>query len=133
MRIEMTVKVLRTGEEHLEENHIDDSADPEVYAQSLIDGFNRTLRSHESVRELLGVRIIDGSNAHTHDWAKQNLITVINNRGNYDVMKCSRCGITGKRFGIGHGVTVDHAYKTKVYGTCEGALAQREKLRKKKS
>ena len=35
-----------------------------------------------------------------HDWSKQNLITVSKARKSYDILKCTKCGIEGKRLNV---------------------------------
>jgi hypothetical protein len=41
--------------------------------------------------------------AKEHLWEKQNLVTVASagKVGMHDIYKCKKCGITGKRFGVG--------------------------------
>lgn len=36
-----------------------------------------------------------------HNWEKQNLVTLFNNSGQYDIYKCRDCGITGKSQSLG--------------------------------
>lgn len=81
----------------------------------------------EESRELMDVIIIDESAKPKElDWHKTNLVTVIGRSGIYDEMKCSVCGITGKRHGLGD-VTRDNKYKAKVYGDCPGTFRKIEK------
>ena len=37
-----------------------------------------------------------------HKWEKKNLITIVDSKGNYDILKCKKCGIEGisKTIGI---------------------------------
>lgn len=35
-----------------------------------------------------------------HLWVKQNLVTIVKARKNYDIMKCAACGIEGKTVGL---------------------------------
>lgn len=130
MIIKMIVKKVSTGYQFSETYTIDDSTDPTDYANSLIDSFNRTLRVDESPRELVSVEVTKLSSVvgHNHDWEKQNLITIVKSGNAYDIMKCSRCNVTGKRYGIGGEVRRDSKYKAKIYNTCESAINQIEKL-----
>lgn len=132
MKIKMEVKNLNTDYTWKETYDIESNIDPKLYAEQLIANFNATLRPNESPRELVGVEIIESNSEviHQHDWSKQNLATLKNRNGYYDAMKCSRCGVTGKRYGIGSGVVRDSKYKAKCYGTCEGAIKQLERLKK---
>lgn len=94
------------------------------------NNFNATLRAAESPRELISVEIVDSESSliHEHTWGKENLVTIIKGGSSYDIMKCSRCGITGKRYGF-NGVQIDSKYKAKIYATCESAIKQINKLR----
>ncbi len=42
------------------------------------------------------MRILDINNS-PHDWEKQNLMTIPDKNGSYDLMLCKSCGIKGKR------------------------------------
>jgi hypothetical protein len=42
-----------------------------------------------------------------HDFIKQNLVTIMDKSGLYDIYKCSNCGLTGKCHGLGQYVEVD--------------------------
>lgn len=104
-------------------------------ANRMIERFNATLRPYEKPRTLLSVAFGEGDSEETkpmrvrHQWEKTNLITVKGRGGNYyDEMRCSNCGITGKRYGLG-GVTPDSQYKAKAFLSCDTAkalLAKRE-------
>ena len=38
--------------------------------------------------------------AFGHEWYKLNLVTLKDNKGLYDLMKCKNCGIKGKRYSL---------------------------------
>ncbi len=62
------------------------------------------------------------SNKHElHDFAKQNLFTPKDNNGLYDVFKCSKCGVYGKRYTLDGDIIRDRQYKAKVYEYCDTA------------
>lgn len=133
MKINMKVKMVKTGMVFDEEYDIENNLEPSEYAQNLINNFNNTLRTGESPRELLSVKVIDESPIQTeHHWEKQNLVTIMGRNGAYDNLKCIRCGITARRYGFNH-ILRDKKYKAKIYDTCEGALYQLEKNRKRKN
>ena len=68
-----------------------------------------------------------------HQWGKTNLFTVIPNSGAlYDIMKCSECGITGKRHGLNETINRDRQYKPKVYQYCNTAKAHLAKKESRK-
>lgn len=100
-------------------------ADIETWARALIQEFNNTLRTHETARTLNSVTIREKPNQaapESHDWHKTNAVTISDRHGVYDRMKCERCGITGKRFGLVN-VRLDSEFKARAFETCNGALA----------
>ena len=103
----MKTKIVKTGYVFEEKYEITDEEEPKEYAQNLIDTYNATLRPHESPRELVSVLVskeeIKGKTEHK--WEKQNLVTIKRSGRMYDIYKCTCCGITGKRYGIGGGDT----------------------------
>jgi hypothetical protein len=105
--------------------------DIEAWCRRLVQRFNETLRPHEKVRTVDKVEMTEDSAPVVlrHDWHKTNAITISDRHGTYDRMRCDRCGITGKRFGL-HTVLRDRAFRAKAFETCTGAqalLAKRER------
>ena len=47
----------------------------------------------------------------------------------YDGMYCVRCGITGKRFGLGSHIKIDSKYKKKAFLKCNTAKEELDKQR----
>lgn len=45
-----------------------------------------------------------------HNFSKVNLVTIIKGRKNYDILKCSKCGVEGKRFGFSEELTISNKY-----------------------
>ncbi len=124
--------------EEFDKPGVTDQASAEAAAQGLIDFFNDTLREGERRRVLLKVvylgrngegnaRKLSSAQREEHDWHKQSLIT---ERGGYDRMECSKCGITGRRYGFGNvGIRRESAFKAKGFAYCDTArvlLARRE-------
>ena len=60
-----------------------------------------------------------------HNWEKQNWFTEKNKHGSHDILKCSRCGITAKRYGIEWPPTIDYKYRAKKYIVCLGTESER--------
>lgn len=93
------------------------------YLTDMIDRFNNTLRPKESAREILEVWEEDFGTDVTpnipHEWEKTNLVTQSNRGRMYDTYKCTRCGITGKRFGLSEIVTRDSKYNANKYNFCQ--------------
>jgi hypothetical protein len=50
---------------------------------------------------LLRVEVKPNNKLLKHVWEKTNLVTVMKGRVSYDTYQCERCGMTGKRFGLG--------------------------------
>lgn len=118
-RIEIEVR--NVGSDTTWREQYDCSDDPQKWAKELIDRFNATLQPMEKPRELVGVEVLDeaiGSGKHV--WRKENLMTIVRGSRSYDKMRCEKCGITGKRFGLGQGVIRDRKYQAKKYEKCRG-------------
>jgi len=62
--------------------------------------FNNTLRPHECARELLDARIVGEGKGSVHAYSKQNLYTLSDHRGHFDLVKCTRCGVVARRYGV---------------------------------
>lgn len=129
MKINMSVKVIETNKVFDETYDIPNDSNPTEWANELVNQFNTTLRPKESPRELVSVSIVEkiSTAKHNHEWEKQNLFTNTRNGSSYDTMRCSRCGISAKRYGLDR-VVRDAKYKAKVYDTCEGSIEQLQKL-----
>jgi hypothetical protein len=117
-KIEIEVKQVGSNTTWKEEYVINDS-DPIEWAKNTIDKFNSTLNPHESPRELVGVEVLDELEKNNqHNWSKTNLITIVRGSSVYDTMKCEKCGISGKRYGLDGWVIRDSKYKAKKYDKC---------------
>jgi hypothetical protein len=55
-----------------------------------------------------------------HDFQKKNLVTISDRTGHYDLLKCSKCGIEGKRFGLGQMLTLTKDYSENIIKNCDG-------------
>ncbi len=110
-----------------DEEYRRDEDDAQAIAQGIIDNWNRTLRPHEKARELVRVELIsDKADPIAHQWEKQNTITIKDSLGLYDVYKCQRCKITGKRFGLSQDIKLDSAYRAKYHNNCGEVLKRRK-------
>jgi len=117
------------------EEYDKNAEDAQVEAERIVKYFNSTLSHGEKPRTLLAVEILDKHTVKEHTWKKQNLVTVADKRrGFHDIVKCARCGITGKRFGFDADVVLDPEYcRAKVYRRCDTAkLHLAKKAAKKK-
>lgn len=94
---------------------------PEEIVGRILDFFNSTLRPNELPRRLVRIVSSEGEPAPhiiPHAWEKQNLVTIIDKHGSYDKMKCTVCGIMGKRFGLGPEVQRDLKYCHPAHASC---------------
>lgn len=103
------------------EDYTIDHNDPAEWAAETIDRFNRSRKPGEKIRKLIGVTVLDpdGQPRPEHNWEKSNLATIVRGKQNYDTVKCTNCGITGKRFGLSSGIKIDSKYRAKKYEFCK--------------
>ena len=47
-----------------------------------------------------------------HDFSKVNMTTIIHRGRSYDILKCLKCGMEGKRFGISENLTILNKYSS---------------------
>lgn len=128
------IRVCNKGETKYpwEEDYDIDTKDPQAWAEDTIKRFNSALRPGERERYLLNVEVIDEYSVKDHTWEKQNLVTVAKAGEYYDILKCGRCGITARRFGINQ-IVLDWQFKgAKVYQRCDTSLAHLKKKRREK-
>ncbi|WP_313258191.1 hypothetical protein [Lacrimispora sp.] len=99
----MQTKIIQSGHVIEETYEIDNSVSEKVYAENLINNYNSTLWPTESPRELLSVIVIEENEESRKErsWEKQNLVTIRRAGQLYDTYKCTCCGITAKRYGVG--------------------------------
>lgn len=123
-KIRITVRNVNRGDswtEDFDKAGIGDNGNlmqAEDWAFQLIQSFNRTCRPGESERVLLKTEVVGISTEH--DWFKRTDGMSTSFRGRMaDIMECSKCGITGKRFGLGHaGIKRDAKYRSRRYSFC---------------
>ena len=111
------------------EEYSENITNADVWAKRTIDHFNATLRPGERPRMLLAVDIIESGNEKLHEWSKLTVGMSVQFRGQTcDLMRCKKCGITGKRFGLKSSITVDSKYRKKVFRECDSALKELKRL-----
>lgn len=131
MRFKITICKKDDTEQSWEEIYDENIEDPQTWAKETIERFNSYLRPGEKERVLLSVEIIDNHSIQNHAWKKQNLMTIAKSGNYYDVLKCGRCGITAKRYGVDR-IKFDPKYKAKVYLRCDTSLAHLKKLKEQR-
>lgn len=97
------------------------------WALDTIERFNDTLRAGEAPRRLMNVEVLEADTVKDHDWRKTNMVTIMEGSSMYDTYECSRCRITGKRFGLSDGIRRDARYKAAVYMRCDTSMKKRGK------
>lgn len=106
--------------------------DPQAWADKTIAWFNDTRSKKEPKRKLLAVELIDETSRKEHTWKKTNVFTIMNRGGcSYDTYRCTECGITAKRFGIGGSPVLNSRYaRAKVFLRCDTSKNHLEALGK---
>jgi|GEM_PF-2363355 len=119
----------------VQEEHLDgEGVDAEDAGRRLVDGFNDTLRPGEHPRVFVSAEPFPGDDRpRKHDWEKVNLVTLEERRGccgsrTYDRMECTRCGVTGRRYGVGPCVRLDRRHAK--WENCNEAM-DRKRRRKR--
>jgi len=100
------------------EEYDKDVADPHKWALNTIANFNASLRSGERPRTVVDVIILGESENYEHTWEKSNLVTIVKGGRMYDTARCTRCGVTGKRYSLSGTVTLDPKFKAAKYAQC---------------
>ena len=126
MKYEIEVSSTKSGQEHqhwtedYDDRAVTTQAEAEAKGKYWVDYYNSTLRSGEAPRKFISAKLSGGSEAHT--WDKRGLVTVCKGGLSYDTMRCTACGITGKRYGLGQGGVVIDKKFAKKYPKCPGKL-----------
>ena len=108
------------------EDYDENIEDIDKWAKEVIKRFNKTLRPGENKRKKIELEILDNDNKSFHNWYKRTDGMSVEFRGtNVDIMQCSKCGITGKRYGISS-IKIDSKYRKKVYLRCDTARKYKE-------
>jgi len=128
MKFEIVIAHKQTPEDSWTEEYEKNTNDPQKWAEETIDAFNSSLRPGEAERILIEVKKIDDVSVKHHTWKKTNLVTISRAGQTYDTYRCERCGITGKRYGLGDTIKKDSKFaRAKVYQRCDTALAHLNK------
>lgn len=128
MRTKVIIRVGRNEADAFEEEYfVGESSwfpagvDVKVSAQRLVDWFNEGQKARSlPLRQLFDVRVElvdEPAGPRAHEWSKTNLVTVADHRGVFDTVKCSRCGVTARRYGISH-IVRQSPYRAKKFAVC---------------
>lgn len=109
----------REWKEPYDEPGLNSLAEIKDWAIKTVDRFNETLRPHEKPRELVNIEIPENSESDEHKWYKFRPMTQADSGSLYDLMKCEKCGIMGKRYGLGEGgVTRESPFTSHKFASC---------------
>lgn len=133
MKFKITVSKKDNTEQPWEESYEENIEDPQAWAENTIQRFNSGLRPGEKERVLLHVEIIDSDGIKNHTWGKQNLVTIAKSGQYYDILKCKRCGITAKRYGVDRIIFDSKFKKAKVYLRCDTSLAHFKNMKEQRA
>ena len=115
--------------EEWEESYDRNTADPQKEAEGIIAFFNSTLRPGERPRTLVKVVLKDAENTN-HTWEKMTSgMSVEFRKQIVDIMRCSVCGITGKRYGMITRVKIDSKFSKKAFQRCDTAVKEFRKVK----
>lgn len=91
-----------TWRENYSDAEIETVDQAKAYGAKLIDGFNSSLRPHETARVLIDVELDPNADTKTpHKWEKSALVTQMDPaRGMFDPVRCKVCGAVARRYGI---------------------------------
>jgi hypothetical protein len=131
-----TIKVRQKGsaetwDETYDRESVCNEAAATRFGREVIANFNNGLRSKEKPREFVSAEIL-GAGALQHQWEKQNAFTQVGRGTNYDVMRCTRCGITGKRYGLSETITRDLLFQALKWKECRENTDEANAARAKK-
>jgi len=76
-------------------------SDAQAWAEMTIAAFNDSLHPGEKPRVLVCVEVAANKEKLRHDWKKASLVTEVRGVRMFDRYRCSQCGATGKRHGVG--------------------------------
>ena len=121
MKFKIKVKSVGNPEPWWEE-YSENIENAQLWAEKTILAFNNSLRPGETMRTLLAVEVDEVSGDEFHEWDKDIKGMSVNFRGEcVDLMRCKKCGITGKRFGLRPAVIIDSKYRKKLFKNCREA------------
>lgn len=101
---------------------VTDQASAEKAGRALVKYFNDTLRPGESPRSFLAAELTENNVRELHEWTKSSLTTVFERGRMFDRMRCDKCGITAKRFGMSS-IVIDPTYRARAFQNCDTARA----------
>lgn len=124
-RIEVQEKrrstLLPANWETYDKEEVVDEVTAREFAEKTLAYFNATLHRGELPRVFTGQVELLGEGTKMHRWRKLNIITQSDQHGNFDLLKCERCGAKARRYGLAH-IKRTKPYDGKKYATCPGEV-----------
>lgn len=103
------------------EEYDEDTDDAQQWGEAIVKWFNNTARPEATTRTFLSAEVLDLKSQKDHDWNKQNLMTLTSPQGLYDQVKCVRCSIVARRYGLTR-IVRQNPYRAKKFERCDSAL-----------
>lgn len=119
-----------TSQEWTEELDVPEGKDPEEWCKQIIADFNKGEheRYGEKGRPRRLVRVIEPTDKLVHIWVKSNLVTLHDRSGHYDELRCERCGLKCKRYGLENPPQME-CHPERVCSTCGKEFASETGLK----
>jgi len=112
------------------EEYDKDIDDATKWGKETIKWFNETCSVGEKRRVFIEAVVLEENTIKDHTWIKTNSFTIITRHSSHDTMRCEKCNITGKRFGLGqNGVKIDSKFRAKRHIRCDTSLAYMDEHR----
>lgn len=128
MKVKATISNFETpNDTWIEELELPNGIDPIEGVACIIAHYNDTIEHpNDKPRAVHSVEVINEDTKPDHDWSKTNLVTIMPKNGgqSYDTVRCTTCGVTGRRYGFGNEPKLDRKFKAKCYQRCDTALVQ---------
>lgn len=106
--------------ENYNEDSVTNQEQAEHWADETLAFFNRTCEQGEPTRRLVSVNFREGNSPGKHWWVKQNIITLQDHRGMFDEVKCKKCGITARRYGL-TAIKRSAKFRSGKWANCQGS------------
>lgn len=120
--------------ETYEIDNVRNKAEAEEWCRTTIQWFNDTRQKNtvtgkywEAERVFVKLKGYSEKISYkNHEWHKDCLHTLRERSGRlYDKQLCSRCGITGRRYGLAPDVKIDYRFRHPDYQRCDTAMKKR--------
>tara|TARA_Y100000031_G_C8213827_1_gene382329 strand:- start:702 stop:1127 length:426 start_codon:yes stop_codon:yes gene_type:complete len=114
---------------------VEDGTNPVTAARDYVNSLNADMASFQLPYVLLGAKEYhhpDPNKPENHNWEQKSSIVMRDAAGGYRLVKCTKCGITGRQYEQNVHVTLDAKYLPKRFKNCASVIKSdaRAKLKK---